>query len=232
VVISAASASAAIATLSYYLSGFWVLTQMLLVDLATKFTAFASTMWGVALIGAAGGVLLYLAWENNLLGIKTLTYDVFAGVARILLVMVQGVINLMWAIAKAGEVFGVFGSGTQKMFSNIAKDLQKTSTEWQRFIDFTSTANAKAGVIQSRPLTDLIKQSIGEIQNYVTTNPANTAPSITSPNITTTIQSLNITTEEKLSRDEIQRAIRTAMDEAAARMLDDIRRYTNPTVRG
>lgn len=195
--------------------------------------AFSSSLLGTALIGAAAAILLYLAWENNLLGIKSLTYDVFAGVARTLLIIVQGVINLMWVVAKAGAVFGIFGTGTQKIFSDLANQLQQTSIEWQKFIDFTTTPEARTGIITSRPLSDLIRQSIGEIQNYITTTPTAVSTGQTQfpvTTINTNIDEINISSTHTLTDDEIERMIKSAIEDANAKAVDEIRRYTNVTV--
>lgn len=135
--------------------------------LGIGFGFLSASIWGTILpIAAAAGAiaLLYLAWENNLFGIKDVTYNVFSEVAR-------GIIKLSGMITDFAillldiqtKIESAVGVKNKDALRGL-RDLKEGKKVLTNLLEYSYTPEAKAGVMDYKPVTDYM----GQIMNLQT----------------------------------------------------------------
>jgi len=107
-------------------------------------------------------VALYIAWENNLFGMKDATYELFKTVMPIFVQIGQGLTNLISIILTAAEAVGNFlGWDT----SGLNDAIVKMTTFYTRLEDVKNSLATidKESYMDIKPLTNIITGGLGAV---------------------------------------------------------------------
>jgi len=116
-----------------------------------------------------GAVLLYLAWENNLLGIKDVTKSVFEWIADFVLGIAKGVLTFLSMITRAYvEIYKLIHFGqAPAWWGEASRWLQNTWNAFDEMQKYVHTPEWEKAYMEFKPLTNLFGEAGSMVQNLI-----------------------------------------------------------------